>query len=425
VAKPDPAKVSIPGWRFSCSACGNCCRRWHVAVSPSEVARLKKLEWQDEDAVSDDITTTIKNYEYLAHRDNGDCVYLNSETNLCKIHNRFGFDAKPKGCRIYPLNISTTFEGEFSVIPRLDCPGARENAGKPLQRSIRQIRGYVEELGLDGGFDDFLLGEFDKKTIIAVTASLFDHVLNSDQMLFPEKVQVLLGASQRLEDLGHAFLQENLDTVAPTFFARVAGDLREQELRRLYTFERWRFLSVLISFLRRDEEMIGKGASARLARALTTARIFFGKARLSGLGSEHPDTPLSTSILFTKPIANLDSIDWNLVSSLFRLRIQSYQFFGSTMYYQSYFPGLRSLLFAFPLILAAAKWSALARNSESCELRNEDLDYAVGVIDHSLGRSALLGSLLYKVLVKQMTEWDPYCKVVDALLNGTDSQSPT
>jgi redox-regulated HSP33 family molecular chaperone/Fe-S-cluster containining protein len=420
VAKPDPAQVSIPRWRFSCTACGNCCRRWHVAVGPDEVARLKSLEWLEEDAVGEKITTRIKGFEYLAHEDDGACVYLDTETNLCKIHKRFGFDAKPKGCRIYPLNIATTFQGEYSVIPRLDCPGARENAGKPLERNVRQIRSYVEELGLDGGFEKFQLDDFDKKTLVDVTASLFKHVLSSDQMRFPEKAQVLLGASHRLQRLGPVFLREDLETVAPTFYPRILTDLREQKLRRLYTFERWRFLSVLISFLRRDEEMIGKGASARLARSVTTARIFFGKARLRGLGSEHPDTPLNTRILFTKSIANLDSVDWRIVSSLFRLRIQSYQFFGSTMYYQSYFQGLRSLLFAFPLILAAAKWSALARDPERCELRDEDLDYAVGVIDHSLGRSALLGSMLYKVLVKQMADWDPYCKLVDALLHGTE-----
>ena len=422
MAKTDLAQVSIPQWRFSCTACGNCCRRWHVAVAPSEIARLKEFEWKEEDEVSEDITTTINGYEYLAHQDDGACVYLDTETNLCKIHKRFGFDAKPKGCRIYPLNIATTFEGEFSVIPRLDCPGARENAGKPIDRSRRQIRNYVEELGLDGGFEDYLFDDFDKQTLVTITRGLFDHVLNSEEMTFPEKMQVLIGAAQRLPNLGPVFLRENLDTVAPTFFPRIVSDIREQTLHRLYTFERWRFLSVLIGFLRRDEEMIGKGVQARLARTFTTVKIFFGRARLRGLGSEHPETPLNNQILFTKPIANLDSIDWNLVSALFRLRIQAYQFFGSTMYYQPYFRGLRALALAFPLILAAAKWSALARNPELCELRNEDLDYAVGVIDHSLGRSALLGTVFFKVLVKQMTEWQAYGKLVNSLLHGVDEK---
>jgi Fe-S-cluster containining protein len=418
VAKPDPAQVSIPRWRFSCTACGNCCRRWHVAVSAAEIARLKDLEWKPEDAVSETITTTINGYPYLAHQDDGACVYLDSVTNLCKIHKRFGFDAKPKGCRIYPLNISTTFKGEFSVIPRLDCPGARENAGKPIERSRRQIRNYVEELGLDGGFEDYLLDDFDQKTLVAVTRSLFDRVLNSEEMTFPEKMQVLLGAAHRLPNLGPDFLREDLDTIAPTFYPRIASDVREQKLHRLYSFERWRFLSVLICFLRRDEEMIGQGIRARLARTLTTTKIFFARASLRGLGSEHPDASLNTRVIFTKPIANLDGIEWNLVSALFRLRIQAYQFFGSTMYYQPYFRGLRALTFAFPLILAAAKWSALARDPERCELRSEDLDYAVGVIDHSLGRSALLGTTFFKVLVKQMTEWEAYCKLVHTLLHG-------
>mgnify|MGYP000435543841 CR=1 FL=1 len=71
-----------------------------MAVSPAEIARLKSMEWKDEDAVPPDITTTISGHEYLAHEEDGACVNLDTETNLCKIHKRFCFEPKPKGCRI-------------------------------------------------------------------------------------------------------------------------------------------------------------------------------------------------------------------------------------------------------------------------------------------------------------------------------------
>ena len=106
-------KLSIASnQRFRCIQCGRCCRRWHVAVSARDRARLEKLNWPASAEAPEKTFTQIKGHTYLAHTPAGECVFLDTETNLCRIHRHFGESAKPLGCRIYPFNIASTFAGE-------------------------------------------------------------------------------------------------------------------------------------------------------------------------------------------------------------------------------------------------------------------------------------------------------------------------
>ena len=34
--KKNDIKINIPDWKFSCTGCGECRRRWHVALSDDE-----------------------------------------------------------------------------------------------------------------------------------------------------------------------------------------------------------------------------------------------------------------------------------------------------------------------------------------------------------------------------------------------------
>ena len=93
------AKIKIASEQhFRCVSCGNCCRRWHVAVSTRDMRRLQKLSWGSEPDIPENPFTKIRGHDYVAHKQNGDCVYLNPETDRCRIHSKFGAAAKPIGC---------------------------------------------------------------------------------------------------------------------------------------------------------------------------------------------------------------------------------------------------------------------------------------------------------------------------------------
>src|SRR5690554_5492180 len=96
--KPSPRQVHVADRNFACTDCGRCCRGWHVHVTAEEKARLAGLRWGPADRIPGQITMKIGGSEYLAHRDNGACIYLDEAANRCLIHHRHGYDAKPLGC---------------------------------------------------------------------------------------------------------------------------------------------------------------------------------------------------------------------------------------------------------------------------------------------------------------------------------------
>jgi hypothetical protein len=174
---------------------------------------------------------------------------------------------------------------------------------------------------------------------------------------------------------------------------------------------------MLVSFLRRDEEIIGKGFRRRVDRMALLTQLIFSQGNLYQLGTEHPQAVIGAAQLFAAPVGNKTTIDWSLYLDLVKLRLQSYQFFGPTNYNLTFYMGLKSLLFSFPLVAATAKWSALARNPYECDIEPGDIDYAVGVIDHNLGRSALLAKGIYTLMIRQMTEKEAYHKLIHAILH--------
>ena len=414
---PPARAVTIPDWKYSCTTCGKCCRDWHVFLSDEDLARLKELSWGTEIDVPAEVSIQIDGHPYLAHRDNGACIYLEEDTNLCRIHSRFGEAAKPLGCRIYPWNLVPTFAGEYSAIPRLDCPPARRREGALAKESAGELRQYIGQLGLRGGFDKHDLEGLPDERVRAIVAMLFRRCA-TDQS---DPVQVgrrILIAAGRLEVLGTEFLTElDLDDILPSMLDRVNSDALENQIRRLAYIHRWNFASLLAGYLRRDEELLHVDIGGRVQRAVNLAKLIFGKVDLRGIGKEHPAGEVYSSDLYVVPIGNFADVDWGPWLEMVRLRLQSYQFMGQANYGLSLYDGLKSLALTFPLVLAAAKWSALARGGEgTCRITADDVDYAVGAIDHSYGRSAYLSIGLFRKQARQLSDPHTYRNLLNALV---------
>lgn len=91
--------------RHVCHESGGCCQG-HVAVlSTDEVDRVREL------AGTVGVTVPVRD-DALAQVD-GVCAFLDA-SRLCRIHSTFGYDAKPKTCRQYPL-VAVRTEAEVRV----------------------------------------------------------------------------------------------------------------------------------------------------------------------------------------------------------------------------------------------------------------------------------------------------------------------
>ncbi len=418
MAKPAAKQLSLPDRNFTCTDCGRCCRDWYVAILPEELERLKALPWMG-DGPAAGLSVRIGDGTYLAHRTDHTCIYFDREQQHCRIHAQFGAEAKPIGCRIYPYTISPTFASEFSVMPRFDCPAIRESTGRPISRDMGMIRLYVEALQLSGGYDRHDLGALRADVARRIVNGIFNSIVADNKLAPAIRMKGAMIAVNRFEELGSDFLNDiELDKILPSFFERVIDDAAALRPKRFMSgFERWRFLYLLAGYLCRDEEVVGGPLSARMARSLAMGRIIFGGGNARHLGRDNPDWKMSNRRLFDDEITNVDTVDLTLYWDMLKLRLQSYQFFGSSVFNFGFHFGLKNLFLTFPLVVEAARWSAASRDDEDLTITAKDIDFAVTSIDHSFGRSRFLRMGLITILTRQMSEIDSYAKLIHSIFH--------
>ncbi|OGV69185.1 MAG: hypothetical protein A3K19_25340 [Lentisphaerae bacterium RIFOXYB12_FULL_65_16] len=387
--------------RFGCIQCGQCCRRFYVALSESDIRRLRSLNWSRNDDIPADPVVTVRGHPFLAHQASGDCIYLDAQTNRCRIHGRFGAPSKPLACRGYPLNIASCGAGGVSVTARMDCPAVQQNHGPLLTQGRREIEKFVAQLGTRGGSttdesNDGLAPE----AVTAVMGALAGDLLKKPGLPPGRRSAALLVAVERFAELGPDFLNDipTLQEVIPSFTARTIEKAESPPKSNVGMFSRALFSQWLGSYLRRDEEMLNQGAIARVKRSLNLAKMVVGHGSLADLGGEHPSIPLRKVRLFSPPPPASSAPDptpaWECYWRLLESRFETLQFYGPTYFELPFFVGLRALVMTYPLVLAAARCHAADRHAAT--LGEEDVRYAVGAIDHSFGRSRLLQIPLWR-----------------------------
>jgi uncharacterized protein len=76
-----------------CSHCGVCCTETEMMLSQKDIARLKKMGFEQDFFVRMD----RQGYALLKNRD-GYCVFYNLDKRRCDI-----YPNRPVGCRVYPV----------------------------------------------------------------------------------------------------------------------------------------------------------------------------------------------------------------------------------------------------------------------------------------------------------------------------------
>ena len=129
---------AIPGQRWSCHSCGDCCRTLVGHITPAERARIDEQGWRRE--LGTEPYVRVGRSWALNKTKDGACVFLD-ENNRCRIHARFGEQAKPLACRVFPFSLRRTAHG-WQASFRFDCPSASLSQGEP----IRKHQGWLSRL---------------------------------------------------------------------------------------------------------------------------------------------------------------------------------------------------------------------------------------------------------------------------------------
>ncbi len=136
IAMPLPLELpTIQNW--SCHNCGGCCRQHAIAITAEEHERIAAQNWTAEEGIpaGQPLFERVGLFPWtkwyrLAHQPDGACVFLD-ERGLCRIHAKFGEQAKPLACRVYPYAFHPAGK-KITVSLRFSCPSVAANRGTSL-----------------------------------------------------------------------------------------------------------------------------------------------------------------------------------------------------------------------------------------------------------------------------------------------------
>ena len=134
---------------WDCHGCTDCCREFRVQVTDEEKSRIDNQNW-DADPAMQGVKRFARDGGWfssqyrLNHQADGSCVFLDPKGG-CRIHAKFGSEAKPLACRIYPFVLAPSGD-HWRVGLRFACPSVTNDLGRPAAAHERELREYAAAL---------------------------------------------------------------------------------------------------------------------------------------------------------------------------------------------------------------------------------------------------------------------------------------
>ncbi len=381
-----PANLVFPsGQNWSCHGCAECCRGgMFIPLQPEDRKRIEQQNWTLADGVEPSrmIVTGISGAR-LGHRDDGACVFLNSD-GRCKIHAKFGEAAKPLACRLFPLVLHPAGK-QLRVGLRFSCPSAAAGKGSSLAEQNSEVLKFarlivpenfseipappvVADAGL--AWPDFLrFIRWIDTTLAEENVSIGLKLLRSLHWL--EKVE-----QGKLDQISGAGADEILEALvesaatkvpslhemvpSPSAFGRLFLRLMVLEHARAVTVadadvrsaHRWKMLAAAFRFAR------SSGRTPALREGLSAVRFADIEKDFGALSPESEA----------------------LLTRYFRVKVQSLHFCGKAFFDRPLIEGFRNLALLYPITLWLARWLAVSAGRPT--LTDADVLRAISLVDH-------------------------------------------
>jgi lysine-N-methylase len=125
---------------WDCHSCSHCCRI-EAVVTEEEKQRIEALDLVNDSEIAPKpwfapLGRGSQKWT-LTHRPDGGCVFL-TNGNRCRLQERFGADAKPFVCRLFPF-VLIPAGNHWRVGMRFSCPSAAANRGRPVADAEKDL----------------------------------------------------------------------------------------------------------------------------------------------------------------------------------------------------------------------------------------------------------------------------------------------
>ena len=388
---------TIQNW--SCHNCSGCCRQHLIEITDDERRRIEQQNWAGDDTLPGDRPLVEwhagppwkKRYR-LAHQADGACVFLD-ERGLCRIHAKFGEDAKPLACRIYPYAFHPSGK-EVVVSLRFSCPSVVANRGKALADNRHEIKRLADAVVPEGAtripppavsprerleWPDVL------RIVRALDTTLADPDVPVTVKLLRALFWIDLVAQARFDMVRGDRLADFLSLVTQAATAEVPAEqpvpVRPSRAGRLY------FRMQAAQYARKDTAADWTGGWRHRGRLLSAAlRFARGQGDVPPLQEGFRPVPFAA---LEDPFGGVPAQAEETLTRYFRIKLQGLHFCGPAFYGLPLVEGFHSLALMLPVFLWLARWRAAG--DRRAQLAPQDVAHAIAVADHHHGYSPALG----------------------------------
>jgi lysine-N-methylase len=400
---------AVQNW--SCHNCGGCCREHLIEITDNEKRRLERQQWTASDGVPDDRPVVVGHTQgswRLNHQQDGACVFLDDK-GLCRIHAKFGEDAKPLACRVYPYAVHP-IAGSLTVSLRFSCPSVVRNLGEPVseQNGLKQLAKEITAgkqtavaapavcRGQDLDWEDVL------RFAAAIDSSLEDESVTFAVRLMRTLSWLELVEQSNFETVRGKRLDDYLSLVTRAACkAQPDNDLPVLKPSRM---GRVMFRLLVAQLLRHDTaHTANAGWGVRFGLLSTGIRFALGLGwvpRLpepASVSVAFPDDNSSEAVLKRVAFRDLEEpfnarkpdID-ELFTRYFRVKVQGMHFCGVANFDMTVVEGFLSLALMYPATLWVARVKAASAGRSEVSLN--DVQAALATLDHNFAYSPALAS---------------------------------
>lgn len=352
--------------RWDCHACGICCRGALVELSERDLELLREQGWQKE-AEFRNTKIVVRDRQLggyrLAHGDDENCVFLTTE-GLCRIHQRFGFDAKPERCKIFPLQAVSLGDMAY-ITTRRACPSAAADRGRPVAEHTDALQYFRKTLGeqrlaappaiAPGCTRDWtsvrLAGSSIERLMTNGKTSLADRLARA--LSFCDHLESSSAESQELNPKAFKQLLKRCEDEA------TQGPLPDEPPSDMTTsLMRQAVVDYLIFHPKRrpNRSWLGK-----LQRAWQLLRMARGQGRVPDLGC---DFPIATFADLEKPLKGINAKSMQLIHRYYETMVMSMQYLMMTRAGWSVTESFRALALTYPAGMWCLRWQCLGREPQ-------------------------------------------------------------
>ncbi len=405
---------------WDCHVCGSCCKEYVVTITEEERRRIESQGW-DKDTEIGDLPIFRKSGPWWArryhinHRSDGSCVFL-SEQGRCRIHEKFGYDAKPLPCRLFPFLLVPAGD-HWRVGMRFACPSAAANKGRPLTGHEDALRRFAAELAHREGIElqphDANLAPpplgagqrvewEDLFRFVKVMATLLRNRHDRiERRLRKCLALVNLCRQARFHEISGGRLSEFLSIVTSGLDAEAPVD--PASLCPPNWVGRILFRQAVALFSRKDHGPdSGIARQGRAALLVAAWRFAVGRGAVPRLHAKLPETTFEK---IEMPLGPLPEEAEEVLERYYTVKLESLQFCGSTNFHSSFWEGFEMLALTYPVIMWVTRAFA--------ELpRGEAVQRALTIVDDHFGYNRVLGSRRQRVSIRLLARTGELQKLI-------------